>query len=364
MSDTPTDRTNNERSESTSALDLNDPEALASLQKAPQGSDGKAARIVITTHARPDGDAIGSSLGLCHYLRKKGHEAKVVVPNSYADFLRWIPGQELVLDYQRSRSECTKVFKQADIIFCLDFNHPDRIESLRKELDESRAPVVMIDHHRNPSDFAKWQYWSIEASSTAELVFDFITLVMGDEGLMDKDIATGLYTGILTDTGSFQYNSTTPNTHRVTSELLKFGLDKKGIYDRIYSTFSEDRLRFFGHCLSNKMEIFPEFQTGLIWVTQEEINRFRVRTGDTEGLVNYPLSIQGVIFSALIIDRIAQIKISFRSRGDYSVEQFAKRHFSGGGHKNASGGTSYDSLDVTVARFKQLIKEEPDLRRG
>lgn len=323
-------------------------------------------RIAIVCHARPDGDAIGSSLGLYHYLKHLGHEVRVVVPNSYAEFLQWLPGDDTVIDHYKQSAAGSLMVDSAEIVFCLDFNNPTRVEGLTKVLRKTKAIKIMIDHHRDPEPFAKFRYWDPEASSTAELIYEFIC-DMGDGAIFSehkerfKDLALCLYVGMLTDTGSFKYTNTSPKTFRIAGDLLAFRLDIEEINDRIYNTFTTDRLTFFGYCLSEKMEIFPEYKTGLIHVTKEEIERFRVKTGYTEGLVNYPLSIKGIVFAVLIIDRISQIKLSFRSKGNFDVERFAKANFSGGGHEKASGGSSKETLEETVARFKALLPLEPGL---
>ncbi len=311
-------------------------------------------RIAIVTHARPDGDAVGSSLGLYHYLILRGHEVRVVVPNAYADFYRWLPGEEFILDHQKSGAASALVLDDAELIFCLDFNVPARLEAMAQRLLKAPATRVLIDHHRDPDHFTRFVWHDIRASSTAELVYTLLR-EMGELSWLSREAALCLYVGIMTDTGSFRYSNTTPETLRVAAALLEFGLDAEEIYERIFHTFSQDRMRFFGHCLVNKLQIFPEYRTGLIVVNQHELETFRVKTGDTEGLVNYPLSISGVIFAVLLIDRGNLRKMSFRSKGDFNVDQFARDHFSGGGHKNASGGASTESLDAVVDRFLQLL---------
>lgn len=317
--------------------------------------------VAVLTHARPDGDAIGSSLGLLHVLRAMGHEGRVVVPNAYADFLRWLPGQELVIDHQLEPDRAAEAVAAADLIFCLDFNTPNRLESLAQRLMKSSATRVMIDHHRDPEPFTRYRCHDITASSTAELVYRWLD-ALGEAHRIGLDEALCLYVGMLTDTGSFRYSNTSPRTLEVAARLLERGVDVEDCYARIYHTFSEDRMRFFGHCLAHKLQVFPEHRTGLIHVDRAELERFRVRTGDTEGLVNYPLSIQGIVFACLIVDRTNLVKLSFRSKGDVNVDAFARAHFSGGGHKNASGGASNDSLEKTVQRFIGLLPEFTDLR--
>ncbi len=311
-------------------------------------------RIAIVTHARPDGDAVGSSLGLYHYLILRGHEVRVVVPNAYADSLAWLPGEETIVDYQKSSAAAALILDDAELIFCLDFNVPARLEAMSQRLLKSSATRVLIDHHRDPDHFTRYVWHDIGASSTAELVYTFLE-ELGELSMLNRDAALCLYIGMMTDTGSFRYSNTTPATLRVAAALLEFGLDVEEVYERIYHTFSTDRMRFFGHCLVNKMQVFPEYRTGLIVVNQQELEDFRVKTGDTEGLVNYPLSISGIQFAILLIDRGNLRKMSFRSKGSFNVDQFAREHFSGGGHKNASGGASTETLDAVHQRIIQLL---------
>lgn len=318
-------------------------------------------RIAIIGHARPDGDAIGSSLGLYHYLKSQGHEARVVVPNGYAEFLKWLPGEDTIVDYQKEGAAGALILDSADIIFCLDFNDPARVENMTRKLVASEAVKVMIDHHRDPKEFTDYRFWDDSASSTAELIWRFLE-ELGESDKVTYDTAVNLYTGMMTDTGCFRYSNTSPRTLEIASKLLAFKLDVETMYSRIYHTFTEDRLRFFGHCLTNKMQIFPEYHTGVIHVSRQELTDFNVRTGYTEGLVNYPLSIEGIRFSTLIIDRTSQIKLSFRSKGEYNVEQFASAHFEGGGHRNASGGSSHLDLEQTLAKFISLLPEQEGLK--
>jgi phosphoesterase RecJ-like protein len=337
-----------------------------SPSRAQQAADLKALlaeprSIAILTHARPDGDAMGSSLGLMLVLRQMGHEARVIVPNAYADFLAWLPGLEGVLDHQTQTEQAAEILAEAEVVFCLDFNTPGRLESLAQRLLKSDATRVMIDHHRDPDAFTRFRWHDTGASSTAELVYAWME-DMGELDRLNLDVATCLYIGMLTDTGSFRYSSTGPRTLRVAAALLEHGVDVETCYARIYHTFSEDRMRFFGHCLVNKMQVFPEYRTGLIHVNRAELERFNIRTGDTEGLVNYPLSIQGIVFSAFIVDRTNLVKLSLRSKGDLNVDAIAREHFSGGGHRNASGGISSTDLESTVQKFIDLLPTIPGLK--
>lgn len=338
---------------------MKDTSELRDLLSAPK-------KIVITTHHKPDGDAIGSSLGLWHYLRKKGHEVIVITPNDYAPFLQWIPGNEQVLQFEEScktaegKLEIGKLVAEADYIFCLDFNRLYRINELGKLVGKSTAKKVLIDHHLEPDSFADYALTRIPSSSTAELIYDFITEKMQDAELLDQNIATALYVGIMTDTGSFRFNTTTPEVHRVIAHLLEFNINHASVHERIFNSFSENRLKFFGYCFQECMQVFPEYKTVLISVPYEKIVEYNITTGDTEGLVNYALSIAGTVFGALIVDRKEIIKMSFRSVDDFDVNTFANKHFDGGGHKNAAGGKSHASLKSTVTKFIELLPKYKD----
>jgi phosphoesterase RecJ-like protein len=311
---------------------------------------------LIITHYNPDGDAMGSSLAFYHYLVKKGKEPIIVAPNDYPEFLHWLPGNEKVVVYKRNNGTVLNAIKNADIIFSLDFNNPDRTEGLEKYIIEAEAKKVLIDHHPEPSNFADIVFSDTSFSSTAELVYRIIE-GLNDYDIIDSDIAECIYTGIMTDTGSFNYNSSNAETYYVVSKLLEKGIDKDKIYDRIYDNYSADRMRLLGYCLNKKMEVFPEYDTALISISKEELKNFNFKPGDTEGFVNYPLSIKGIRFTAIFIEKSNHTKISFRSKGDFSTNEFAEKHFNGGGHKNASGGHSDDSLTNTIKKFKELLPQ-------
>lgn len=323
-------------------------------------------KIVITTHHKPDGDAIGSSLGLYNYLKKKNHEVTVITPNDYAEFIHWLPGDASVIEYEKackqeeSKSKVESLVDDADYIFCLDFNRLHRINELGKLVGKSGAKKILIDHHLDPDNFADYALCRIPSSSTAELIYEFIIEKMNDEKLLDKDIATCLYVGIMTDTGSFRFDSTTPEVHRIAARLLEYDINHAHIHERIYNSFSENRLKFFGFCLQERMQVFPEYKTVLIHVENEKLKEYNISTGDTEGLVNYALSIYGTVFGALMIDRGEIIKMSFRSIGNFDVNAFAGKHFEGGGHKNAAGGKSHASLKAAVDKFINLLPKYKD----
>lgn len=312
-------------------------------------------KVVITTHHKPDADALGSSLGLAGYLKKKGHSVTVITPTDYPAFLSWMLGNDEVIIFNEGNEEkSAALVAEADLIFCLDFSALGRINELGALVGASAAEKVLIDHHLEPEDFAKYTFWSTEAASTAELVYQLI-VDLGDRDLVDKNISEALYAGIMTDTGSFKHPGTSEQTHRVVAELINRGADVHRVSKLVYDNNSIEKLRFIGYALSEKLQFLPEYNTAYIAITSEELKRFKSRTGDTEGLVNYALSIEGVVLAALLIDRTEAVKISFRSVGQFSVNTFARENFEGGGHRNAAGGKSDLSLDETVEKFLGLL---------
>ena len=311
-------------------------------------------RPLIIIHYNPDGDAIGSALGFYHYLVKKGKEPIVVSPNDYPKFLHWLPGNENVVVYKRNNGTVLNALKEADSIFALDFNDPDRTEGLGEYIKEAPGKKVLIDHHPEPGNFADLVISDTHYSSTAELVYHILES-LDDSDLVDKTIAECLYTGIMTDTGSFNYNSSNPYTYYVVSKLIGLEIDKDQIYWNIYDNYSVDRMRLLGYCLNQKMEVFPKYHTAFISLTKDELKKFNFTSGDTEGFVNQPLSIKGIRFTAIFIEKESQVKISFRSKGSFPVNKFAEDHFSGGGHRNASGGQSSMSIEETLEKFRKLL---------
>jgi bifunctional oligoribonuclease and PAP phosphatase NrnA len=309
---------------------------------------------LIITHYNPDGDAIGSMLALYHYLVKKGKQPFMVSPNDYPEFLHWMTGNDKVTVYKRNTGTVLNAMQAADLIFAVDFNDPERTEGLEKYLKEATGKKVMIDHHPDPSDFADIAISDTRYSSTAEMIFHVIEN-LGDENLMDRTFAECIYCGIMTDTGSFNYNSSNPYTYAVVSKLIGLGINKDKIYWNVYDNFSTDRMRLLGYCLYKKMEVFPEYNTAFISLTKKDIQEFKFSPGDTEGFVNYPLSIKGIRFTAIFIEHDKFVKISFRSKGNFAVNKIAEDHFNGGGHLNASGGYSYAPLDETLIKFRELL---------
>jgi len=313
-------------------------------------------KIFITTHHKPDGDAIGSMLGLYHYLTLKGHTVFPVSPGEIPDFLRWMPGVAHMLNYEEQPKESLAALNEADLIFCLDFNDYGRTKHLESFLAAATQPKILIDHHLFPSPV--WDYgMSIpEKSSTCEMVYDFINLC-DDNAIINLDMAACLYTGLMTDTGSFKFPITTASVHSMVADLKRRGLDHTRIHEEVYDSWSEGRMRFLGYVLIEKMEVFHKYNSALIALSRKDLNLFKAQNGDTEGLVNYPLSIKGIKFATLITERSDEVKMSFRSKGTFDVNKFAKTYFEGGGHFNASGGRTKTSFTDTIAYFKKILTD-------
>lgn len=313
-------------------------------------------KVVITTHQKPDPDAMGSSLGLYHLLTRLGHSVTVISPTNWASWLNWMPGAAQVIDYELTTEKADAALDAADWLFCLDFNIFSRTKRLAPKLSAFQGTRILIDHHQQP-DVENFDYGVSDTSksSTCEMVYDFI-LHSGHGGSIDIPVAECLYAGVMADTGSFRFTSTSAAVHLMVADLKGRGLDHAMVHENIYDNFLENRLRFIGHVLSHRMEVFYEFNTALIAISKKDLLRYQVKTGDTEGLVNYPLSIQGIKLAALVIDRDEERKWSFRSKGGFDVNTFARKYFNGGGHFNAAGGRSSDSLEQTVERFKEAMK--------
>ncbi|MEP7170351.1 MAG: bifunctional oligoribonuclease/PAP phosphatase NrnA [Bacteroidota bacterium] len=311
-------------------------------------------KIVIIPHAKPDGDAMGSSLGLYNYLIQKNHEAKVVSPTDYPDFLSWMEGNKNVIIHSNKSSVAKDALKEAEIIFCLDFNAADRVEKLEQDLLQSKAKKIMIDHHLAPTNFCDFTFSFSDSCATSELIYHFI-LQLDEKKYFNKAIAECLYAGIMTDTGSFRFSSMTSDTHRVIAGLIEAGADNSKIHELIFDNFSAERAHFLGYCLKDKLVVLEEFKTAYISATKDEMKKYNHSTGDTEGIVNYGLGIKEIRMSAFFSERDNLVKISFRSRDDFSVREIAAEHFEGGGHKNAAGGKSKLSMEETIAKFVALL---------
>ncbi|WP_019989292.1 DHH family phosphoesterase [Rudanella lutea] len=336
---------------------MQDLDAIGELLQHPQ-------TILITTHQNPDADAMGSSLGLAAYLKKRGHRVTVVTPTDYPQSLHWLAGNsDVVVFEERVRTAVTQLVDEADLLFCLDFSSLDRIRELGALIRQARGRKILIDHHLEPESFADLGLWDPTAAATAQLIFRLI-VGLGHKDMIDVPMAECLYAGLMTDTGSFRHGSTTGDVHRMAADLLDLRIDVSSIHRRIYDNTSLDKLRMLGYVLNEKLVVVPEYKFAYITLSAEELKRFRSKTGDTEGLVNYALSVEGVVMAAILIDRGEEIRISFRSVGEFSVRELASTHFNGGGHRNAAGGRSRLSLAETedwllsvVPRYQQQLAE-------
>ncbi|WP_053406931.1 bifunctional oligoribonuclease/PAP phosphatase NrnA [Persicobacter sp. CCB-QB2] len=317
---------------------------------------------VIIPHAKPDGDALGSCLAWYHFLLKKGHEVKVISPTDYPAFLKWMKGQDEVLVYEDGgEAEAEKLVKEAEVVYCLDFNDLKRINGLGELVEKCTAKKVMVDHHQEPTDFADFTFSDTRYAATCEMIYELIVELDGRD-LVDQDMAEELYAGIMTDTGGFKHSNTTKKTHTITADLIDLKADTAKIGKYIYDANSLDRLRFLGFALSQRLQVLPEYRTAFFAITAEDLKKFNEQTGDTEGFVNYALSMREIVFAAMIIQRKDGIKMSFRSKGTFDASVFAKANFNGGGHKNAAGGISdLEDIEGTVEKFTNLLpayKEE------
>ncbi len=318
-------------------------------------------KIVITTHHKPDGDAMGSSLGLYNYLIQFNHHITVISPTDYPANLSWMPGNEHVIVFTEQVEQAYNLIAEADAIFCLDFNALSRINQMEPLVAKSKAKKIMIDHHLEPESFDDFRYWDIKACATAQLIYTFIVEILNDKAHINKEVATCLYAGILTDSASFCLPNTTSAVHRITADLIDAGAVNYLIYDLIYDNTSENRLRFLGNCLFNKLEVLYEYNTAIISVTKEELEQFDINTGDTEGIVNYGLSIAGVNLAAFFVERTDRVKLSLRSKGTFPANEICKNYFGGGGHRNAAGGLSDYSLQETINQFKLILPKYKNL---
>lgn len=318
-------------------------------------------KIVITCHQKPDGDAMGSMLGLYNFLIQLGHEVTPVSPTNWAGFLSWMPGCGQVLDFDSKRDVATRKIQEADWVFCLDFNKLSRTKNMESVLAGISGIRILIDHHEHP-DSEKFEYGISQPgkSSTAEMVYDLIES-SGNDKKINVAVAECLYAGVMTDTGSFRFPVTSASVHLMVARLKQTGFDHAKVHENLFDNFLENRFRFIGNALLNRMEVFYEYNTALIAIPQHDLVKYEIRTGDTEGLVNFPLSIRGIKLSALFIDRGEERKSSFRSKGSFDVNSFAKRYFNGGGHINAAGGKNSESLDEVVNKFKHAMKENKSL---
>ena len=313
-------------------------------------------KIVITTHQSPDGDAIGSSLALCGYLVKNGFDVSVVVPDSFPKFLMWMIGAENVHVYDDDENVVKGLIREADLIFSLDYNDLKRVGAVGDLISKSTAYKAMIDHHLHPTDFADWICSDTSSCSTAQLIYNFIE-DLNDLDLIDDQIAEGIYCGIMTDSGSFRFPSVQAKTHLIAADLINRGLNHSRIHELVHDVNTLPKLHLLGFALNEKLRVLPNVPVAVIAISWEELKQFNYKKGDTEGLVNYALSLEGIEMAAFIKGDDNKVKMSFRSKGDIAVNEFSSQNFSGGGHKNAAGGISFTSFEETVELFESKIVE-------
>ncbi len=316
----------------------------------------KPEKIALITHENPDGDAIGSCVGLGEVLKNIGHQVTIIVPNDYPAYLQWFSSKIEIIVYNRNKKRVKEILTESETLFCLDFNEPKRTQHLEKRVLEFPGKKVLIDHHPHPTQFCHIMISEPEYSSTAELVFDVVKK-SGLSEYINRNAAEALFTGIMTDTGSFSHNTSRTNMFKVVAKLMEWGIDTEKIHQAVYHNFSAQRMKLLGYSLSQKMKVFPEFRSAVIWLSQQELEEFNFQPGDAEGFVNYPLSINNIVFSALFMEKKDHTKASFRSKGNFPANLFSKEHFSGGGHMNAAGGETKLPLDEAVEMFTQLLGE-------
>lgn len=317
----------------------------------------QATSIVITAHKSPDGDSIGSSLALYHVLKDQGKQVSVVHPDPAPEFLNWVPGKENLIDMESNANLGASLIQNADLIFCLDYNEPSRVgEGIQSLLVDSKAVKIMIDHHLNPADFCTFTYSFTSACSTCELIYQWLK-ALNKTDKISVDSGTCLYLGIMTDTGSFRFPSVSPFTHEIAADLIHKGVKHFLIHEQVYDTNTIDRIKLRGYALSEKLVCLPDLPIAFVALSNDELNRFNYQKGDTEGLVNQVLGVQGIKMAVLFMEKDGKIKISFRAKGEYTVNAMAAKYFSGGGHAYASGGISDESLDATVEKFVTIVKE-------
>jgi len=314
--------------------------------------------ILLISHINPDGDAIGSQLALYQFLKSKGKQVSMLTPNYLQEFLKWMENSDQISIFIRDRRKCRNLISSADLIVMLDFNQPNRMGEAEELVIKSNAKKVLIDHHLDPASFTDLTISESSFCSTSELIHELICGLNG-EVFMNRQYAEALYTGIITDTGNFEHGSYTSRTLRIVADLLEAGIEKEKILNLIYNNFSADRLRLHGFALNKRMIVLPELKSAYIYLSKEDLKEYNHVKGDTEGFVNMPLSIKGVCFSTLFIEKDGFIKLSFRSKGHFPSNEIAAKYFSGGGHMNASGGEYYDTLVNTIEYFLKVLNENP-----
>ena len=314
-------------------------------------------KIVLTVHLNPDADALGCALGLASVLLKKGHEVSVLSPNAYPDFLKWMKGNEDVKVFEREREICEGLIKEADMIFSIDYSSLKRAGEIGLLIANSKAQKIIIDHHIEPEDYADFMEWSTKAGATAELVFDLLG-EFGWKDLLDKDAGECLYAGIMTDTGGFKHPNTTQHIHEIVAKLIGIGVDAARVSKWVYDSNSLNRIKLLGFALSERLNVLPNYKVAYIYLSKKDLADHNAQKGDTEGLVNYALSIKGIVMAALFTEKENLVKMSFRSIGSFSVNDFARKNFNGGGHMNAAGGISNEmNLKEVIGKFESLLPE-------
>lgn len=319
---------------------------------------GEGSFFVLTCHAGPDGDALGSTLGMAHYLRELGKEALVIVPDAFPDFLAWMPGAQEILRFDKQRDKAELMLSMADVIFAMDYNALNRVDDMGALIAKSKAKKVLVDHHLQPDNFCNLSFSYPKLSSTCEVVFRLVMAMEGCE-LLTKAACECIYTGMMTDTGNFSYGPCTQEVYLIISMLMQKEINKDRIYNKVFNNYSEGRLRLMGYVLFEKMRVFPERRAALITLSREEMARFNFNKGDSEGLVNIPLQMKGIYFSAFLREDTDKdlIRVSLRSQGTFPCNKFASQYFGGGGHLNASGGQHNGTLAEAVAIFEKALEE-------
>ena len=311
--------------------------------------------FIITTHRGPDGDAMGSSMAMYNLLVNLKKDVNVIIPNSFPNFLSWLPNIKNVINHEENNSDISNIFSEVDVIIMLDFNDLSRIQNIERYVTNSNAKKILIDHHQDPDlSICDLSFCDTTYSSTCELLYMILNQAKFN---LTKNIADCLYTGILTDTGSFKFSCTTKNTHISVGDLISKGVNATEINNLIYNNYSHDRIKLLGHCLINKLKIYNN-SSAIISLSEDELKKFNFKKGDTEGIINYALSIKEVIFAVFIVEKDNIVKLSFRSLGNINVQEISKRYFGGGGHFNAAGAKSDLSLDKTIKKVENIIKNE------
>lgn len=316
---------------------------------------GNSENILIITHVNPDGDAIGSTLAMARIIKKLGKKVNIVTPNDFPEFLHWMDGAGDILVYFRKKNQINKLISEIDLLLCIDFSDSGRLEKAEKIILDSPVYKILIDHHPDPASFTDLVISDTTLGSSAEIIY-YVIKDMGYEHLIDKSIAEDLYTGVMTDTGNFSFASSYPQVWEMVAELLRKGINKDEIYSKVYDNYSEKRMRLMGYCLYENMQVFNEYHTAVMGLSKKEMDRFDHEPGDTEGFVNLPFSIRGIKITALLMEKKDHIRISLRSRGDFSVNELSRKYLNGGGHKNAAGGELKMPLKKAIEKFKEILE--------